>query len=78
MSGLLTINKTEQGWAATMPPEMAQAAGVEADSLVVLHLKDGQIEAEILPPISAATKKRVQESSAKFKDAFAEMKRLGD
>ncbi len=78
MSELLTINKTEQGWATTMPPEMAQAAGVEENSLVVLHLKDGQIEAEILPPISAATKQRVQESIAKFKDAFAEMKRLGD
>ncbi len=78
MSGLLTIHKTEQGWAATMPPEMAQAAGVEADSLVVLHLKDGQIEAEILPPVTAAMKQRAQRTLAKFQEAFDEMKRRGD
>ena len=78
MSELLTINKTEQGWATTMPPEMAQAVGVEENSLVVLHVKDGVISAEILPPINAATKQHGQESISKFKDAFAEMKRLGD
>jgi hypothetical protein len=78
MSGVLTINKTEQGWAATMPPDMAEAAGVEENSLVVLHLKDGQIEAEILPPVTPAMKRRAQRTLTKFQAAFDEMKRRGD
>ena len=75
---MLTLQKRENGWAATMPPEMAQLAGVADGSIVVLHLKDGVITTEILPPISAATKQRVRESIHKFKEAFDEMKRLGD
>ncbi len=78
MSGIFTINKTEQGWTTTMPPEMAQAAGVEADSLVVLHLKDGHIEAEILPPITSEMKQHARRTLSKFQEAFDEMKRRGD
>lgn len=75
---MLTLQKREDSWAATMPPEMAQQAGVADGSIVVLHLKDGAITTEILPPISEATKQRVRESIHKFKDAFDEMKRRGD
>jgi hypothetical protein len=78
MSGLLSFRKTDQGWAATMPTEMAQQAGVRENSLLVVHLKDGAISTEILPPITEETKQRVRESITKFKDAFDEMKRLGD
>lgn len=78
MSGLLSFRQTEQGWATIMPPEMARQAGVAENSLLVLHVKDGAISAEILPPITAETKQHVRESIAKFKDAFDEMKRLGD
>lgn len=75
---MLTLQKREDGWAATMPPEMAKQAGVADDSIVVLHLKNGVITTEILPPISETTRQRVRESMDKFKDAFDEMKRLGD
>ncbi len=78
MSSLLSFRQTEQGWAAIMPLEMAQQAGVAENSLLVLHVQDGAISAEILPPITEETKQRVRESIAKFKDAFDEMKRLGD
>ncbi len=78
MSNLLTFQPREHGWAATMPPEMAHQAGVEENSLFIVHLNDGVITTEILPPISDETKKRVSESILKFKEAFAEMKRLGD
>jgi hypothetical protein len=43
MSGLSTFQKTELGWAATMPPEMAEQAGVQEDSLLVVYFKDGAI-----------------------------------
>lgn len=78
MSNQLAFSQTEQGWTATMPPEMAHQAGVEENSLFIVHLKDGVITTEILPPISDETKQRVKDSISKFKDAFAEMKRLGD
>jgi hypothetical protein len=78
MSGLSTFQKTELGWAATMPPEMAEQAGVQEDSLLVVYFKDGAISTEILPPITEETRQRVRESIDKFKDAFDEMKRLGD
>lgn len=78
MSNQLAFQPTEQGWAATMPPEMAHQAGVAENSLFIVHLKDGIITTEILPPISDETKQRVKDSILKFKDAFAEMKRLGD
>jgi hypothetical protein len=42
---------------------------------VVLHLKDGQIEADILPPVTAAMKQRAQRTLAKFQEAFDEIKR---
>jgi hypothetical protein len=78
MSGLLKINKTTQGWAAEMPPEMAEAAGVAPGSIIVLHLNDSGISAEILPPMTEETTQRVRESIVKFSEAFEEMKRLGD
>lgn len=50
MAGPLTPRKTEQGWIIEIPTEMAEALGVAEESLVVLYSKDGQVQAEILPP----------------------------
>ena len=74
MSALLTPHKTERGWVLEMSPEMAREAGAEVGSWVVLYLGNGGISAEILPPATAASKRSVQESLDKFKDAFAELK----
>lgn len=78
MSGMSQFVKTEQGWAVRMPPEMAMAAGVPEGSIIVLHFECGGIKAEILPPATGEMKQSVRESVEKFKDAFAELKRLGD
>jgi len=78
MPELLTFEQTEQGWALERPPEMARAAGAAEGSYLVIYLKDGRISTEILPPANEEMKQSVQESITQFKDAFEEMKRLGD
>ena len=78
MSSALTFAKHDQGWAATMPPDMAQAAGVAEGSVVVLHVEAGGIVAEILPPATEAMKREVRDIAEQFKDLFAELKRRGD
>ncbi len=78
MSALLNPVKTEQGWIIPVSPEMVREGGVAEGSVIVLYLKNGSISAEILPPATEEMKRSVEESVDKFKDAFAEMKRLGD
>lgn len=78
MSEMPNIIRTEQGWAVPMLPEMAQIADVPEGSFIVLHLERGGVKAEIIPPATEEMKRSVRESVEKFKDAFAEMKRLGD
>jgi len=78
MPEVLTPQKSDHGWIIAMTPEMAREAGVAEGSFLVLYLREGQVSAEILPPVTEETKQGVRESIDKFKDAFAEMKRLGD
>ncbi|HXG66856.1 MAG TPA: hypothetical protein VNO70_17270 [Blastocatellia bacterium] len=78
MSKTLTPEKTDLGWVIEVPPEMAAAIGVAEGSLAVLHAKAGAIEVEILPPPSPELKQSVRRIYEKYKDAFEEMKRLGD
>jgi hypothetical protein len=78
MSEMPTIVHTAQGWTVPMLPEMTQIADVPEGSYIVLHLERGGVKAEIIPPATEEMKQSVRESVAKFKDAFAEMKRLGD
>ncbi len=78
MSELLTFTRQEQGWAALMPPEMAQVAGVVEGSILVVHFNEGTVETEILPPVTNAMKQHAQRTLQKFQGAFDEMKRRGD
>ncbi|MBA2502515.1 MAG: hypothetical protein H0V27_06505 [Pyrinomonadaceae bacterium] len=79
MSQLLThVKPDNDGWVITMTPEMARAAGVAEDSLIVFYLSDGAVAAEILPPASPELRAEVHRIADKFRDAFTEMKRLGD
>ena len=78
MSDLLTPQKSDLGWVIEIPAEMAQAMGVAEGSLAVLHTKAGSFEVEILPPPSPELKQSIHRIHDKFKDAFEEMKRLGD
>lgn len=79
MSSTLTPRKTNLSWAVEIPPEIAQALGVAEGSVAVLSPRDGKLEvSEILPPASPELKESVREIYEQFKDAFEEMKRLGD
>ncbi|HZS08489.1 MAG TPA: hypothetical protein VFD58_26885 [Blastocatellia bacterium] len=48
------------------------------NSLIVLHLDEGKVTAEILPPATLEMKQSVRQISEKFREAFEEMKRPGD
>lgn len=78
MSNSLTPQKTAHGWIIEIPAEMAQAIGVSEGSLAVLHAKAGSFEVEILPPPSSELEKSVQRIHDKYREAFEEMKQLGD
>ena len=79
MSHSLTHIKPEgDGWVITMTPEMARGAGVAEGSHIAFYLSDGAVAAEILPPASPELRAEVRRVADKFRDAFAEMKRLGD
>jgi hypothetical protein len=78
MSSILTPKKTDRGWVVEMPLEMTQELGVSEGSLAVLHPTEVGIEVEILPPVSREIKDAARRILDKHKDAFEEMKRLGD
>jgi hypothetical protein len=78
MSEQAVIEKTEQGWIIEFPDEFAEAIGAPKNSIGLLEYKDGKIEVEVLPPPSAELEKSVDRIFHKYKDAFEEMKRLGD
>ncbi len=75
---VLIPQKTEHGWVVQMTTEMATEADAPEGSFLVFYLRKGGVSAEILPPATEEMKRSVEESIDKFKDAFAEMKRLGD
>ena len=78
MSEQATIEKTEQGWIIEFPDEFAASIGVEKNSIGILEYKNGKVEIEVLPPPSPELEKSVDRIYDKYKDAFEEMKRLGD
>jgi hypothetical protein len=77
MSGLLTAQQTEGDWVVEMPADMTRALGVAEGSLAVLHVETGKIEVEVLTP-SPEMERAASRLHEKYKDAFAELKRLGD
>jgi hypothetical protein len=58
--------------------EIAMAIDAPIESLGLLYVRNGKIEVEILPPPSPGLNESVNRIHEKFKDAFEEMKRLGD
>lgn len=78
MSDVLSPQKTGRGWMMDIPPEMAKALGVDEGSIIVLYPREGGMSYEILPPASSELKASVRETYEQFRDAFEEMKRLGD
>jgi hypothetical protein len=78
MSDVLSPEKTGRGWIMDIPPEMAKALGVEEGSVIVLYPREGRMRYEILPPLAPDMQASVLQTCEEFKEAFAEMKRLGD
>ena len=74
----LAPQKTEIGWVIEVPAEIAAGLGVVGGSFAVLSTRDGRLEVEILPPPSPELVQSVRETCEEFKEAFDEMKRLGD
>lgn len=74
----LTIQKSKQGWIIELPDDFAKEIGVEKGSIAVLYGGNGKLETEIIPPPSPELEKAVDRIYDKYKDAFAEMKRIGD
>jgi len=75
---LTHITPTDEGWVVPMTQEMAHAARVAEGSYVVLHLKEGSITAEILPPATDEMKVSVRRFAERNTDFLEEIKRLGD
>jgi hypothetical protein len=55
-----------------------KALGVDEGSVIVLYPHEGGMSYEILPPLSPDMQASVLQTCEEFKEAFAEMKRLGD
>ena len=78
MSGLFSPQKIGRDWIMDIPPEMSEAMGVDEGSIIILYPHEGGMSYEILPPPSPELKASVRETYEQFKDAFEEMKRIGD
>jgi len=74
----LTLQKSDKGWIIELPDDFAAEIGVEKGSIAVLYGGNGKIESEIIKPPSPELEKAIDRIHEKYKDAFAEMKRLGD
>jgi hypothetical protein len=78
MDSTTAPKKTEPGWIVDVPNEIAQALGVPQGSIAILHPNEGRLEVELLPPPSKELVESVRQTYEQFKEAFDEMKRLGD
>ena len=78
MPKALTPAEVDNGWVITMTPEMARMASVPEGSQIVFYVSEGKVSAEILPPAPPEIDEFVERMVEKHRDAFEEMKRLGD
>lgn len=78
MNSTTIPQKTDLGWVVDVPDEIAKVLGVAEGSIALLHVNEGRLEVEVLPPPSKELVESVGRSYEQFKEAFDEMKRLGD
>jgi hypothetical protein len=78
MNRIVTPERTDIGWIIEIPVELTSAMGVAEGSIAVLHPAGNTISVEVLPPATVDLESSVSRIYDKYKDAFAEMKRLGD
>lgn len=73
-----TIQPKWDSWVADVPKEIIEAQGLADDAMVVLTIKNGKVEAEILSPLSDELEDIAENILKKRKKLFEELKRLGD
>ncbi len=78
MSTVLTPQAVEQGWIIEMTPDMVCSLGVAEGSRILLTSREGNISAEILPPLTPKMKEISQYLLKKNHALYEELKRLGD
>lgn len=66
------------GWVEEITGDIAKQLGVADGSFAVYYHDSGRIRVEMLPPPSPELVEAATRTSQKFKEAFEEMKRLGD
>jgi hypothetical protein len=64
-------------WVVEVPPEVARCNGLAQRTAVILTIRRGVIEAELVPSTPEADK-AVDDFVAEFGEALEEMRRLGD
>jgi DNA-directed RNA polymerase specialized sigma54-like protein len=74
----IIIQKSNKGWIIELPDDFSEEIGVEKGSIALLSGSNGKVETEIIPPPSEELKDISKRITAKYKEAFAEIKRLGD
>jgi hypothetical protein len=78
MEGRWTLQGTDLSRAIELPTDITRAAGVSPGSVAVLYAEPGSLSVEILPPLSPGLKADVRRTCEEFRDAFEEMRQLGD
>jgi hypothetical protein len=74
----LTLQKSDKGWIVELPEEFTQTLGIEKGSIAVLYANEGKIETDLIPPSSQRLRDISRRVADKYRDAFEEIKRLGD
>ena len=73
-----TVEPKWDSWTVEIPPEIIEAQGLTEGSLATFTIKDGQIEGEIIPPLSGKLKEVAEKILKKRKRLYEELKRIGD
>lgn len=77
MSSVKIPKKTDRGWIIEIDDDFAAELGVAKGSFALLNARDGKIESEIISPTPEILK-TIDRLAEKYKDYFAEMKKIGD
>jgi antitoxin component of MazEF toxin-antitoxin module len=78
MNKILNQTETYNSWVLEMPKEIAEKEGYNIGTRVVLTFENGSIKTEVIPPISAETKKEVSRLIKKYDQTFQHFKENGD
>ncbi len=74
----LTPSQLAMGWIEEIHGEMVEQLGVANGSNAVFYRDSNRIRVEIFPPPSPELVEDINETLEEVKEAFAELKRLGE